>query len=474
MGQALLIGFISSVALSLAGLIARILAVGPFPAEKLYNTVTFWLGTPEMFQLVHKIFGFGQGGKIAAFGGVLLGWLGGLTLLGLLPVLPASAIVFVVSSVILLPSSGVLGLVWGAIYGLIYWLVRRAVAPVADDVERRSTLRVLGFGAAGLVGVGAAGVLAPLFRSGGRSSAASSSAAVTNGKLPVGITPTEDFYYVSISNEALDPRIKETDWKLDVGGMVRTPSKFSLSELRSDFAAQDVEWTLACISNPIGGDLNGNAIWRGFKAKDLFERVGVQPGAKWVLWEAADGFFESIPLAEVLDEDCVLVYDMNGAPLNSKHGFPLRVLIPGRYGMKMPRWIAKITLSSEEKPGYWANRGWSKTAYIQPTSRFDFPKDGDSFKPNDAVELRGVAYAGLKKVTKVEVSVDDGPWLEAKLTPPRAKFAWTIWSLPWNAIKGASSLKVRCVADGVVQSAEDRDSLPEAASGLHRVIINVA
>jgi DMSO/TMAO reductase YedYZ molybdopterin-dependent catalytic subunit len=268
-----------------------------------------------------------------------------------------------------------------------------------------------------------------------------------------------------------------------VDGLVKMPQKFALTDLKTNFKPVDLELTMCCISNPIGGDLIGNAIWTGLKFKDLMDKVGVQPGAKWVTWEAQDGFYESIALRDALEQDVMLAYTMNGEALNFKHGFPLRVLIPGRFGMKQPRWLTKITFTSEEKPGYWANRGWSKTAFIAPLSRIDFPTRGLVFKPGEVVKARGIAAAGDKAITKVEVSTNGGDtWLEAQLQPKRSKWAWTQWTLDWTAEAGTSDLGdiksgrqfiVRCYADGVVQASEERDSLPEAASGLHRLTVSV-
>jgi DMSO/TMAO reductase YedYZ molybdopterin-dependent catalytic subunit len=179
----------------------------------------------------------------------------------------------------------------------------------------------------------------------------------------------------------------------------------------------------------------------------------------------------------------MLAYQMNGEALNYKHGFPLRVIIPGRFGMKQPRWLTKITFTAEEKPGYWANRGWSKTAFIEPLSRIDYPTRGLVFKPGEVVKAKGIAAAGNKVITKVEVSTNGGDtWLEATLQPKRSKWAWTQWTLDWTAEAGTADLGdiksgrqfiVRCYADGVVQGSEERDSLPEAASGLHRLTVSV-
>ena len=474
---ALLIGFIASVALSAIGLAARLLARVPFPAEKLYNWATYQLGTPARFQLVHKIFGFGEGGKIFAFVGVLFAWVGGLTLLGLVPPLIAGLVVAVISLLFINP-------LWALVYGLLYIGLRYALTPVQTDPQRRGVLNTLSLASLGLFGAGVAGALRPLFTSSSKTNAITSGAG-NSGKvnLSEGITSQDDFYYVSINNEALDPRIGEKDWKLTVEGLVNTPQKFALSDLKTSFKPVDLELTMCCISNPIGGDLIGNAIWSGLKFKDLLDKVGVQAGAKWVTWEAEDGFYESIALREALEQDVMLAYHMNGEPLNSKHGFPLRVLIPGRFGMKQPRWLTKITLTAEEKPGYWANRGWSKTAFIAPLSRIDYPSRGLVFKPGEIVKARGIAAAGNKQITKVEVSTNGGDtWLEATLQPKRSKWAWTQWTLDWTAEAGTADLGdiksgrqfiVRCYSDGVVQASEERDSLPEAASGLHRLTVSV-
>jgi DMSO/TMAO reductase YedYZ molybdopterin-dependent catalytic subunit len=464
-------GFIASAALALISLGARVLFGIPSPLERLYNQLTFWLGTPEMFQLVHRLLGFGQAGKIVALLGSSVLWIGAVTLLGLAPSLSASIAVFVVSALLLVPSAGLIsGILWALAHAVVYFGIRRALEPIGTDQARRGTLQWLGGGAAGALGLGVFGALQPLL---GNSSTASSTGSKTPAQdLPEGITSQADLYYVSISNEVLDPKIKEATWQLEVTGLVKTPTKFSLQQLKDDFTPKDLEFTMSCISNPIGGDLIGNCIWRGLKVKDLLERVGIQSGAKWIEWEAADGFYESLPLGQALEEDVILAYFINGEALNSKHGFPLRVILPGHFGMKQPRWLTKITLSADERLGYWANRGWSRTAYVQPLSRIDKPKD--QLEAGKPITLRGIAYAGETPITKVEVSPDNGQtWLEATLNK-RARYAWTRWNLEWSPKKGEQTLIVRCYADGKLQTEEVRDSLPEAASGWHKLTLTAA
>jgi DMSO/TMAO reductase YedYZ molybdopterin-dependent catalytic subunit len=461
--RSLLPGFIAAVFLSAISLAARLLAGIPSPLEAVYKELTHFLGVPAVFQLIHRLFGTGEAGKIVAFLGSSILWIGGVTLVGLLSPLAASALVAIISVILVGP-------LWGVVAGLIYAAVRFAIQPITMNPERRVALNTLGFSAAGLFGVGVLGSLQPLFATKPAPQTATSSSGV---KLPEGITSQADLYYVSINNEALDPKIKEADWKLTVGGLVTKPVSFTLQELKDSFQPQTQEFTLACISNPIGGDLIGNCMWTGLKVKDLLQQVGVQPGAKWIQWEAADGFYESLPLGMAMEEDVLLAYTINDEPLNAKHGFPLRVILPGHFGMKQPRWLTKITLTAEEKPGYWADRGWSKTAFVQPLSRIDAPQGLEGLKAGAVTTVRGIAYAGNKAVTGVQVSTDDGKtWVAARLIAPRNALSWTRWTYDWTPSAGAHVLAVRCLVGDGVQDAKESDSLPEAASGYHRVSVS--
>jgi DMSO/TMAO reductase YedYZ molybdopterin-dependent catalytic subunit len=461
----LLVGFISSVALAAVSLAARLWAGIPAPLEAVYKELTHFLGVPAVFQFIHSVLGFGQAGKVVALIGSSALWVGGVALAGLLAPLPAAALVAFVGVLLVGP-------LWGLVWGAVYFAFRAVLEPVRTDPSRRAALNTLGWGAAGVMGVGVIGALQPLFARQPSSAAATSSNAP---KLPDGVTSQADLYYVSINNEALDPRINEAAWSLEVGGLVKEPQKFTLERLKTDFKPATEEFTLACISNPIGGDLIGNCIWTGLKVKDLLEKVGIQPGARWIQWEAADGFYESIPLNMALEDEVLLAYHINNEPLNAKHGFPLRVILPGHYGMKQPRWLTKITLTAEEKPGYWADRGWSRTAYVQPLSRIDAPQALEALKAGQTTTVRGIAYAGRVQVTGVEVSTDDGAtWQRATLEPPRSAHSWTQWRFSWTPTTGTHLLKVRCIAGETVQSGKDADSLPEAASGYHRVSVSAA
>ncbi len=166
---------------------------------------------------------------------------------------------------------------------------------------------------------------------------------------------------------------------------------------------------------------------------------------------------------------------MNGVPLPREHGYPLRVIVPGIYGMKNVKWITDIELVEKVYSGYWERRGWSDTAIIKTTSRIDAPGDGETLHVREYV-MKGIAFAGPVGISRVEVSTDEGrSWQEAKLAPLLSQYAWRHWTLPWKIPgKGRYRIMVRAT-DGLgrLQEARPRYSYPEGASGIHTIKITV-
>jgi DMSO/TMAO reductase YedYZ molybdopterin-dependent catalytic subunit len=474
----LLAGFIAATATIAISLGLRLSLGLSSPIEKLYSELTHFLGTPAMFQLVHKLLGFGEAGKIAAFLGTVAASLVALTLLGLAPALPAAGVVLLAGLVLLGPLSSA-GWIGSLIAAGVYLGLRLALAsltqPASDsqgNAGRRQTLGILGGVAGFTLGAGGFGFIQPLLAPVAKPKALAEAGAGAS-KLPMGVTPQADLYYVSINNEALDPKLKEAGWQLELKGMVKTPQVLKLADIKA-MPSREMEHTMSCISNPVGGGLIGNVIWTGISLKTLLEQAGIQSGAKWITWRAADGFYESLPLGQALEDDVMLAYGINGEALSQKHGFPLRVILPGHYGMKQPRWLTEIELTATEKPGYWAERGWSRTAYVQTSSRIDTPESLASFAPKAKVPVRGVAHAGSEEITKVELSFDGGKtWREVERLPRRSRHSWTLWQYDWVAEAGNHELVVRAYTAKGVQNSTERDSLPEAASGLHKVTLLV-
>ena len=464
-GAALLIGFVQVVALSALGLLARAVLGAPYPPQALFNAVSQLLGTPAMFQFVHATFGYGQGGKIAAFVAVVIAWIGGLVVLRLAGPLFGTAFVFLGTALLVpMPTPVAYALGFFGLHVRLDALLR----PLEARGGRRGTLRVLAGGSVALL----AGGSVPLLRDlGGSGDPSGDTAWTRSGELPLGVSAQKNLYYVSKNIEAFDPNIDPEGFRLELRGLVKTPRAFTLSELRA-FEAVHSERTLHCISNPVGGPLIGNLNWTGLRLADVLRTVGVRGGAKWVVWHAADGYVESLPLARALEQDVLLVYEANNEVLERRHGFPLRVLIPDRLGMKQPKWLTAIELSTTEIAGYWAERGWTRTGLLETMSRIEEPTPHAALTAGQPSLVRGVAFAGTTPITRVEVSTDGGQtWRPAELTPRRSPYTWTLWSLSWTPGFGPQRLTVRAYADGQLQTATGREALPEAATGWHSVDI---
>lgn len=464
--------FVAAVALSVLGYLAYLAWPGAgYPPLTLFGKLTQLLGLPVIFQFVHSLFGLGQGGKVFAFTGVTLLWLGGLTLVGGL--LQRRWAGFVCAALIVLLTWNWPGLVYGLIFRVLLHGLTQVLAPrpaAGADRSRRAATIGLALGGAAVVGGG----LTSLFRSVGSNRSAVASLK-PGSPLPFGVTPVNQWYYVSKNLEAFDPKIRADNWRLDVTGLVKREQTYMLSDL-GKFEQVTEELTLSCISNPVGGPLISNGIWQGFRLADLLADVGLDRQARYLLWEAADGYTESLPLGQALERDVLLVTHLNGQPLTPKHGFPLRVLIPGRYGMKQPRWITRIRLSATDEPGYWVKRDWSKTAHVELTSRIDYPAEVTPvLMAGGETQLRGIAFFGTQPITRVEVSTDgQKTWREATLLPPRTRYAWTPWTFAWSPSPGPYQVAVRAWSGTTAQKAEQKDALPEGATGYHGFIVNVS
>jgi DMSO/TMAO reductase YedYZ molybdopterin-dependent catalytic subunit len=205
--------------------------------------------------------------------------------------------------------------------------------------------------------------------------------------------------------------------------------------------------TLECISNPVGGKLIGNAVWRGVPMAHLLEMAGVLSRAVELKFECADGYHTSIPVQLAMNPHSFLAFWMNGISLPPEHGHPLRALWPGRYGQKQPKWITGIELIDQPYLGHWERQGWSNDAIIVPNSRIDHPKKRDVVQLPTTIS--GIAFANQSGVVKVEISTDDGAsWEEAELIRGPSALAWTEWRYEWREAKQGSHVIRARVTDG--------------------------
>lgn len=284
------------------------------------------------------------------------------------------------------------------------------------------------------------------------------------------LTPTDRFYRIDI--DTLPPVMSQDTWELQVSGLFDHPRTLRLSDLLA-FPAVTQPITLSCISNPIGGDLISTGNWTGPRLRDVMMSLGLRPEARSLAITAADGFYEAVEMADIMDPRTLLVYGMNGDTLPVEHGYPLRIYIPNRYGMKQPKWIIAIAAIDHQGPGYWVDRGWSAEARPQIISIIDtVAKDHIE---NGRVPVGGIAWAGDRGIQKVEVQVDDGPWDEAILrTPPLGPLTWIEWRYDWPAVRGRHTFRVRATdGAGALQISTPADTYPDGATGYHSVTATI-
>jgi DMSO/TMAO reductase YedYZ molybdopterin-dependent catalytic subunit len=387
---------------------------------------------------------------------------------------------WVVVAALLLPVSGAgfLGLsdgpatplIWAALFA-VYGVVLQtgSYAPGATDPDRRRILSALPLtiGAVGL------GVLAFRLLPGWYQAIFKAPEAALKGISPE-ITPVENFYVVS--KNFSDPVVDASRWSLRVGGLVDKPLTLSLDQLRAlPSVSQYV--TMECISNNVGGGLMSTGAFTGARLSDLLAMTNPRAQGTWVAFTARDGYTESVPLSLVQGAPEILVaYELDGAPLPAGHGFPARMVIPGHYGMKGPKWLDTINLVDHESGGYWEQQGWDHNALVKTTARFDSPQDGDIVKLG-SISLAGVAFAGTRGIGKVEYSTDGGAtWRTAQFNPPVSPYAWVLWQAAWTpGSEGAYRLVVRAT-DGMGAPQDERSaaSYPSGASGYHTIGIDVS
>jgi DMSO/TMAO reductase YedYZ molybdopterin-dependent catalytic subunit len=201
----------------------------------------------------------------------------------------------------------------------------------------------------------------------------------------------------------------------------------------------------------------------------------VPSGTTQILFGCTDGYTESLPLAQAMASTTLVADRLNGAPLTAQHGFPARVLVVDHYGMKNPKWLSSIAPSAHDYSGYWEQQGWNAGAYPRIFSRFDFPSGNSSLSAGRRYLLTGVAYAGSRGISEVEVSLDGSRhWSRAELKHPLSPYSWTLWSFPWSPPAGFYTLRLRA-RDGLGndQSAGQNQSYPDGASGYQQLTVLV-
>jgi DMSO/TMAO reductase YedYZ molybdopterin-dependent catalytic subunit len=299
------------------------------------------------------------------------------------------------------------------------------------------------------------------------------------------ITPTDLFYRVDIN--PVPPTVDVNSWRLVVKGLVSRPLTLTYEQLKARPSVQQIA-TLECISNKIANDFISTAIWNGIRFKDLLDEVGVKPNAKYIVFRCADGYDVGIPLERGFQEGSILAHGMNGEALNAKHGYPVRAIIPGLYGMMNPKWITEIELIDRVYEGYWQKKGWANNAKYNTHSYIVIPGNAPVRKifrnlgsvnivVGEQIPIAGVAFAGDREISRVQVSTDGGTtWKDARIKNPLSPYSWVIWATELDVTSKANHrIVVRAIdKTGKIQTGEVREPFPNGATGYHMIDVQAS
>jgi DMSO/TMAO reductase YedYZ molybdopterin-dependent catalytic subunit len=315
------------------------------------------------------------------------------------------------------------------------------------------------------------------------------------------VTPTELFYRIDIS--PIIPAVNAQTWRLSVKGLVDNPIEITYEELKAMPSVEQFS-TLGCVSNKVGGDLISNAIWKGVPLRNLLEQAKIKQGAEYIVFRCFDGYDVGIPLEKGLEDGTILAYDMNRETLTPAHGFPVRAIVPNIYGMMNAKWITEIEIVDYVYEGFWQRKGWSNTARINTLSSLVIPgsapirtrfrgflpagsnlagssnstssSSSSSSSSGRTTTVGGIAFAGTRGISKVQVSLDNGlTWKDASIKEPLSPYSWVMWAaelnIPSEQVK-EYKLTVRATdKTGNVQTSAIREPFPDGSTGYHMINI---
>ncbi len=362
-------------------------------------------------------------------------------------------------------------------YGVILVLIYRALtndaplgassAPIAGQLLGRRA--AIAGGVAVIAGIGLGASLARLnkravFTYDGRQ---------YKGATVQAITPNDQFY--SVTKNVVDPNPTKAFWRLEVGGKADHGRTYSFNDLAA-LAPIEQETTLMCISNGIGSGLMSNAKWKGVPLRMLLDAAGPHAGVVEVKLSGADGYTDTIPFDKAMDPTTLVVYEMNGAPIPQRHGYPVRVIVPGMYGEKNVKWVTGIELVDRPVKGFYEQQGWGPDFVVPTRSRIDVPDGGPPLPAGKPTTIRGIAFGGNRGISRVEVSMDDGTtWRDARIDYPGTKLTWALWSADWTPTRpDMYHLVVRATdGTGAPQISAFHDITPQGARGYDRITVQV-
>ena len=444
----------------------------------------------------------GQADKPLLVTGVVLGVLIGSTLAGILgakrwgvgaAILAGMTAIAVIAVVTRADARevDVLPVMLGGFVGLVVYggLIPRAVAasdPESDPLTRRQFLQATGVVLAGSAVVGALGRWAAEARRSVERARDSLRLAIRPAPAPPAgvdlgidgvdpwVTPNDEFYLIDVTLSP--PLVEPEDWELRIHGMVEREMTLTYQDLL-DRGLTNAWITLCCVSNEVGGDLISNAWWSGVRIDKLLDEVGIKPGADALLSTSHDGWTCGTPLSVLTDgRNALLAVAMNGEPLPIEHGFPVRQVVPGLYGfVSATKWVVDWEVTRfDDFSAYWTERGWSEQAPVKTQSRIDTPRSGADLDAG-AVTIGGIAWAQRRGIERVEVRVDAGDWMRARLAADPSIDTWVQWVVEWDAEPGDHELAVRATdSTGETQTEDVAGVVPDGATGWHTITVSVA
>jgi DMSO/TMAO reductase YedYZ molybdopterin-dependent catalytic subunit len=353
------------------------------------------------------------------------------------------------------------------------FLAQPAIESAGSEFSPVMGRRALILGGLGiLVAGGAAAVTRKLYRA----ATFSYDGTQYKGRIVQPITPNDLFYCVT--KNVVDPRVDVRLWHLEVNGLVKNRATYRFQDLKG-FPSVEQATTLMCISNGLDAGLISNAVWKGMPLRDLLDTAAPLANAVRVRLSGVDNYTDTIPLEKALDPTTLLAYEMNGVSLPHRHGYPLRVVVPGYFGEKHVKWLTRIELATDDAKGFYETQGWGPD-FITPTrSRIDVPDHESQFslgKLSGSIEVKGVAYGGDRGISRVELSSDDGEtWDDAKIDYPGTKLTWSLWSYAWRPEDADDyALVVRATdGEGAVQEWEEDRSPFSGATGFHKIVVHI-
>lgn len=293
------------------------------------------------------------------------------------------------------------------------------------------------------------------------------------------VTPTSEFYVVT--KNVFDPDISNVAaWRLSVGGLVSNPTAYDFASLEaladpSQSAAAEEIVTLECVSNEVGGNLISTAKWNGVRLASLLQNANADPSADWVVFTCEDGYTAAIPRTTAMNPATIVAIRMNDGPLTRAHGYPARIIVPGLYGMFHAKWLTRIEAVQGEFRGFWQQKGWTNEGRIHTTAIIATPRD--SAVVTGLIHLGGIAFAGDRGISFVEVSIDGGNWTRANLRPNArtSNLTWMMWTLDWMPARSGSHRIVARAADasGALQDPNPASPFPNGAAGYDSITLLV-